>query len=61
MKAKLHVFRTSAPDRVEWSVSRFDLFIWGKNHRCHWIGGQMGPKVGLEMVEGKEIIALYSL
>jgi hypothetical protein len=27
------------------------LYLWGKNPRTHWIGGWVGPRVGLDNME----------
>jgi hypothetical protein len=43
---------TSALDGVEWSASRHGRFTPGeKSPRTHWIGGWVGPRIGLDAVE----------
>jgi hypothetical protein len=42
---------TSAPNETAWSATRPCRFV----PRGHWIGGWVGPRVGLEAVETREL------
>jgi hypothetical protein len=47
-----HIFLTSALVGGEWSASCLGRFIPGKRAPgTHWIGGGMGPRVGLGEIE----------
>jgi len=51
VETEIHSFLTSALDGGEWSGSRTGRFTPGKiNIGTHWIGGWLGPRVGLEAV-----------
>jgi hypothetical protein len=56
-------FLTSALDGGEWSVSRPCRFTPGERaHDSHWIGGWVGPRVGLNDVEkGKPLFRCRKL
>jgi hypothetical protein len=50
---------TSALDGGEWSVSHNGHFTPGEIALgTHWIGGWVGPKVGLNIVEKRKILPL---
>jgi hypothetical protein len=45
-------FLTSALDEGKWSVSRPCRFHPGETtHSAHWIGGWVGPRAGLDVME----------
>jgi hypothetical protein len=50
-------FLTSVPDEDEWSASHPGRFTRGERFPgTHWIGGWLGPSVGLDDVERGEIM-----
>jgi hypothetical protein len=52
VEVQLHVFLTSALDGGEWSTSRPGCFTAGEiDPSSHWIGGWVGPKVGLDRLQ----------
>jgi hypothetical protein len=52
MDAWLHIFLTLTLDGVEWSASR----PRERAPSIHWIGGRVGPRVGLDDVERRKIL-----
>jgi hypothetical protein len=55
-------FLTSALDGGEWSAPHPSRFIPGERARgTHWIGGCMGPRVGLDAVEERRILHCWEL
>jgi hypothetical protein len=50
-------FLTSALVGSEWSASRLGRFAPGEiAPGTHWIGGWMGPRIGLEAVQKRKIL-----
>jgi hypothetical protein len=44
-------FLTSALDGGEWSASRHGCFTpGGRDAGTHWIGGWLGPRIGLDVL-----------
>jgi hypothetical protein len=49
------LFFTSTLDGGEWSAARPDRFIPKERALCsQWIGGDMGPRVGLDAIEERK-------
>jgi hypothetical protein len=58
----IHVFLTSALVEGEWSSSRPNRFTPGeKAPDNNWVGGQEGPRTGLDDVERRKILPLLGL
>jgi hypothetical protein len=52
-------FFTSALDRGEWLTTRPGRFTFLERAHCtHWIGGWVGPRAGLDVVEKRKIMPL---
>jgi hypothetical protein len=59
--ALIHVL-TSALVGSEWSASRSGRFTPGKRaYGTHWIGGWVGPRVGVHDVEKRKFLTLPGL
>jgi hypothetical protein len=59
---KIHEFLASALVRGEWSASRPCCFTPGERALgTHWIGGWVGPRIGLDNVERRTILPLPGL
>jgi hypothetical protein len=57
--AWIHIFLTSALVLGEWSASRTGSFTHGeRGPGTHWIGGWVGPRVGLDDVEKRNLLTL---
>jgi hypothetical protein len=55
----MHVFLTSTLVGGEWSASRPGRFTAGeKTPGTHFIGGWVGPRVGLDYTENKKFLTL---
>jgi hypothetical protein len=55
MDVQIHIFLTSALVGGEWSASRPGRFTTGERApSTHWIGGWVGPRVGLDRLDGVE-------
>jgi hypothetical protein len=60
MYGRVHAFLTSALDGGEWSASRPCCFTPGKTAPgTHCIGGWVGPKAGLDVMEKSKISCTY--
>jgi hypothetical protein len=59
---QIHVFLTLALVGGEWSASRPSSFTPEERApSTHWIGGWVGPRTGLDNVEGRKILPLLEL
>jgi hypothetical protein len=59
---EIHVFLTSVVVGGEWSASLPGRFTPGERvPGTHWIGGWVGPRAGLDDVEGRRIFPLPGL
>jgi hypothetical protein len=59
---QIHIFLTSASVGDEWSASRPGRFIRGERAAgTHWIGGWVGPSVGLDDLEKRQFLTLPGL
>jgi hypothetical protein len=62
VEVQIHLFLTSALFGGEWSASRPGCFAPGERiPDTHWIGRWVGPRAGLDDVEGRKILLLLGL
>jgi hypothetical protein len=58
----MQIFLTSPLLRGEWSASRPCRFTrWERAPGTHWMGGWVGPRVGLDDVEKREFLTIPGL